>query len=244
METEGPLTRFLAYLNSQSPARIREGAVRHPPRMAVAISRQTGSGAVRIAEGLAEYLQAKAPPDERPWTVFDKNLIAKVLEEHDLPTHLAKFLPEDKIAAINDMMDEILGLHPPASLIAHQSIETILGLAELGNVILVGRGASAITSRLPNVLRVWLVGSLERRVARVQEHWQLSRKDALEFTCHSDRGRARYVKKYLHQEVSNVLLYDLTINTDLFSTEEVVLLIGDAVLRRIRAAGADLEHAA
>lgn len=53
--------------------------------MAAAISRQTGSGSTRIANKLADYLQAFTPADARPWTVFDKNLITKVLEDHQLP---------------------------------------------------------------------------------------------------------------------------------------------------------------
>ncbi len=244
MQTEDAFTRCLAYLNSQSPTIGAPVRLPTPPRMAVAISRQTGTGAVRIAGSLVEYLQAHGPSDDRPWTVFDKNLIAKVLEDHQLPAHLARFLPEDKIAAINDMVDEILGVHPPSWLIVHQSIETILRLAELGNVILVGRGAAAITGRLPNVLRVWLVGSLARRVARVQQNKHLSREEALAFTRRSDRGRARYVKKYLHQNIADVLLYNLTINTDDFSEQEVAYLIGDAVLRRIGSARAEVEQAA
>ena len=244
MDNNNAFGRCLTYLDSQSKIGHGFVEVHDSPRMAVAVARQTGSGAIRIAEKLAGYLQARLPAEERPWTVFDKNLINQVLEDHHLPARLARFLPEDRVSYINDMVDEILGLHPPSWVVVRQSTETILRLAELGNVILVGRGANAITSRLPNVLRVHLVGSLERRVARVQARDHLNRAEAVDFIRRQDRGRARYVKTYFHRDVSDALLYDLTINTDHLSEDEVVRLMGDAVLLRKNLADRELEHAA
>jgi cytidylate kinase len=206
-------------------------------RLAVAISRQTGSGALRVAERLAEYLQALAPQAEPPWRVFDRTLMVKVLEDHQLPTRLAEFLPEDARNMVDDMLQELLGLHPPSWVIVQQSIETILNLVRVGNVILMGWGVNAVTSKLPNVFHVRLVASLEHRIARIQAREGLSPKAALLYIQRSDRGRARYVKRHFHHEVSDVLQYGLTINTDHFSDAEVVRLIGDAVVSRHRSAG-------
>jgi cytidylate kinase len=235
MDTSHLFAGCLAYLDSQAHGTPRPPGVEEIwPRMAVAISRQTGSGAIRISAMLAEYLEKHRAEGEPPWTVFDKNLITRVLEDHHLSGRLAKFLPEDKVNAISDTVDEILGLHPPSWIIVHQSTETILKLAQLGNVILVGRGANAVTSRLPNVLHIRLVGSLERRVARIQEAKQLGRAAALAFIRRTDLGRARYVRRYFHKDVADVLRYDLTINTDHLSEEEVVRLIGNTVLGRVQ----------
>ncbi len=244
MNREDAFADCLAYVGSQVRPQAEPVRAEKRRRMAVAIARQVGTGAERIAEVLAEYLQAHGPSDDRPWTVFDKNLIAKVLEDHHLPGRLARFLPEDKIDAISDMVDEILGTHPPSWLVVHQSVETMLRLAELGNVILVGRGAPVITRRLTNVLRVRLVGSLEKRLARVQKAEPLDRAKALALIRRNDRGRARYVERYLHQDVADVLLYDLTVNTDRLSEDEVARLIGDAVLGRIQQGQGELKRAA
>jgi diguanylate cyclase (GGDEF)-like protein len=46
------------------------------------------------------------------------------------------------MSEITDTLDELLGLHPPAWTLVRQMTETILHLAEMGNVILVGRGAA------------------------------------------------------------------------------------------------------
>ena len=223
--------RQLAYINS------RPRSVDQPPeseRLAVAISPQTGSGALQIAERLAEYLQARAPHAESPWRVFDRNLMVKVLEDHHHPTRLVELLPEDAHNPVDDMLQELLGLHPPSWVIVQQSIETILNLVRAGNVILMGWGVNAVTRKLPNVFHVRLVGSLEHRVARIQTREHLSRQDALLFIRRRDGGRARYLKKHFHQEVADVLLYGLTINTDHFSDAQVVRLIGDAVMERHR----------
>src|SRR5690348_9339267 len=75
-------------------------------RRAVTISRQAGSGAHLIATQLAEYLQARAAKESPPWTVFDRNLVEKVLEDHSLPKRLAQFMPEDRISEMADTLDE------------------------------------------------------------------------------------------------------------------------------------------
>src|SRR6185369_11998039 len=105
----------------------------------------------------------------RRWMIFDRNLVEKVLEDHNLPGRLAKFMPEDRISGVSDTMDELFGLHPASWILVRKISETILHLAEMGNVIVIGRGANVITSKLSHVFHVRLVGSLENRVKHLQE---------------------------------------------------------------------------
>jgi cytidylate kinase len=105
-------------------------------------------------------------------------------------------------------------------------------LAELGNVILIGRGATVITNKLDYVFHVRLVGSLEKRVAHIQELRRLSKEAALELIRREDRGRTRYLKTHFKADLDDPLLYHLVINTDLVSYENAAQLIADAMLRR------------
>lgn len=205
---------------------------REPKRLALALSAQAGSGAFPIARRVAENLQSRAPVPTPAWRVFDRNLVAKVLEDHHLPMRLAKFLPEDAHSAVDEMMDEIFGLHPPSWMLVQQSIETIHKLVEEGNVVIVGWAVNAIARDLPNVLHVRLVGSIERRIARIQARDQVSRKAARGWIERADRGRARYSKHYFQSPVSDVLLYDLTINTDHLSDAQAAAIISDALMMR------------
>lgn len=146
---------------------------------------------------------------------------------------MARFLPEDANSTVDDTLDELFGLHPSSWMIVRKSEETILKLARAGHVILFGRGANVITRELPNVFHVLLVGSLEKRIHRIQQREQLSRERALDFIARQDRGRERYLKRYFGQRLSEPLLYHLTINTDRFSDEEIVRSIAATAQSRI-----------
>ena len=197
---------------------------------AVTMSRQTGSGAHIVAEKLATCLQARNPKDARPWTVFDRNLVEKVLEDHKLPQRLARYMPEDKVSEIADTMDELFDLHPPSWTLVHQTTDTILHLVELGNVIVIGRGATVITGKLEHVFHVRFVGSLEKRVAHIQELDRLSKQAALDLIRREERGRKRYLKKHFNADIEDPLQYHLVINTDLVPYENAARIIADAML--------------
>lgn len=205
---------------------------------AITISRQAGSGGHTVAEKLVEHLQAQAPPTFPPWVVFDRNLVEKVLEDHNLPGRLARFMPEDRISEISDTMDELFGLHPPSWILVRKTADTILHLAQLGNVVLLGRGAHVITSKLAHVFHVRLVGSLERRLKRIRELNGLSSKTANELAYREDLGRRRYLKKYFNKDIDDPLLYHVVINTDLISCEEAARMIAIAVAPRALAMAA------
>ncbi len=200
-------------------------------RRAVTISRQAGCGALVVAEKLAHYLQGYSPGNACPWMVFDRNLMDKVLEDHNLPACLAKFLPEDRVSELEDIMADVFGVHPPSTTVIHQTAETLLKLAEAGNVILIGRGANIVTAGLPHMLHVRLVAPLDDRVEHSHEAYNMTKAEARKFCLREDRARQRYLKKYFGADNENPLLYHMIINTGLVSYDDAARIIGDAVLK-------------
>src|SRR5579864_9468147 len=160
MNSPNATERCLSFINSQLLSGGSSAASGEPPQVqTITISRQTGSGGHTIAEKLAEHLACRDGSTGHPWSVFDRNLVEKVLEHHNLPVRLARFMPEDRVSEINDIMDELFGLHPSSWLLVRKTSETILHLAELGNVIVIGRAANIVTARLPHAFHVRLVGA-------------------------------------------------------------------------------------
>jgi cytidylate kinase len=224
----------MSFIDRQGQASAEVGfrRVGSGERPTITLSRATGSGARSIAEKLAVYLQERDSDAPIPWAVFDKNLVHKVLEDHHLPQRLARYVPDEKISGIDYAVEELLGLHPSMWTMIQHTIDTILALARMGNVILVGRGAPVIAGKFKNAFHVRLVGSLEMRIAQVQEYYTLPHKQAREFVQREDRQRKRFIKKYFGRDIEDSLLYYLTINTDLVFYDGFARIIGDAVLRR------------
>lgn len=227
MNSTGDLDRCFSFINSQLKPSAVVGGFGHtgPKYRAVTISRQAGSGAHALAELLAAELSAHEPHGSTGWTFFDRNLVEHVLADHHMPARLARFMPEDRVSDISDVMDELFGLHPPSWLLVRQTSETILRLARLGKVILIGRGANLITRRLPYVFHVRLVGSLEKRVERLQKSEQLRRQAAIRFAQREDLARQRYLKQFFGKEIDDPLLYHLVINTDLISIQDAARMV-------------------
>ncbi len=211
----------------------KESPVSAATKPAVTISRMTGAGGYAVASNLADYLQMRVPAHDQ-WAVFDQSLVGKVLEEHHLNKRFADFIQEAHKSMLIDSVEEWMGLHPSSWTLVQQTNATILQLAKMGNVILVGRGAVVITSKLKNVFHVRLVGSLEKRIEYGQQTYGLDRKAALDFIKKRDEGRKRYLKDNFDADVDNPLLYHVTINTDLVAHDEAARLIGDEVIKRFK----------
>jgi cytidylate kinase len=218
----------LSHINRQA----KSGSTANP---SITISRMCGAGGRTVASKLVEYLQPHTPAG-RSWTIFDKKLIEQVLADHHLSKRLVEFLPEDHKSLVAELIENLRGLHPPTSTIVEQTVETIWNLAAAGQVILVGRAANVITEKLDNVYHVRLVGSLENRIARVEEVYELGRNDAREFILAQDAAKRRYMKEYFGREIDDPTLYHLIINTDKISYEQAARLIGEAVVNRFKLA--------
>jgi cytidylate kinase len=174
-------------------------------------------------------MQVKAPGPE-PWAVFDRNLVETILQEHNLPARISRFMPEDRVPDLVDALDELLGLHPPVWTLLQQTVKTISRLADRGNSILIGRGAHIITSGRENVFHVRLVSSLAKRVEHIQAIRGVDRHEALSIIRKEDRGRQRYLKKYFDKDIDDPLSYHLVVNTEFISYHGAARVIAEAAL--------------
>jgi hypothetical protein len=223
------------YLESAShEARKRE---RRPPgvgidRPIVTISRQEGCGAHLVGEEIVARFGELAPDAAPPWTLFDRNLVERVLQDHELPGGWAAWMPEDRVSEVADIVDGLFGLRPSSWVLVRKTAETILRLAEVGNVVVIGRAANIITARLPSAFRVRLVGSLPARIAYVRDHLDVAPMRAAAFVRERDLGRKRYVRKYYDRDVEDPLLYDLVVNTDRVAGAETARIVVEAVRAR------------
>ncbi len=224
MVIKGPLEKAKHYIESHSKDSNRIHK-KQKPGLCITISRETGAGADIVSEYLAEYLQQLNKDNSIPWTVFDRNLIEKVIEDNNLPKKLSQYFVEDKLSEIKSTVNEILGLHPHAWILVSKTSNTILQLAQIGNCIIIGRAGNIITSRLKNAFHVRLIASMETKIERIMEKFNMTGKEAVEFIKKEDLARKNYLKKYFNKDSEDPSLYNIIINTGLVGYKKSAVII-------------------
>ncbi len=206
----------------------REGT---PPAVAhgvVTIARETGTGAPRIAARVCELLNERHGGGDQPWLAYDKNLVEKVAEEHELAEDVIRKLDEHDQNALDEIFAAVTGQQTLHS-IGMKTARTIRGLAKNGRAVVVGRGGAVILAGIPHSLHVRLVAPLEWRVRQWAKANGVDPAEARERVEQLDRERGDYVRATLNHDPNDARLYDLVINVQAFTTEHAAQVIARAV---------------
>ncbi|MBL8016724.1 MAG: cytidylate kinase-like family protein [Ignavibacteria bacterium] len=193
------------------------------------ISREAGCGETEITASILDELTRIQEPEECPWTLYDKELAKKVVEDYNI-SGIQSLLPEKKFSEIQTMFEELFGLHPTKREMAHNISKSILRLADMGNAIVVGRGAFYITRHFSNALHVRLIGSLPKRVKHMVNEYSMSLRRAEDYIIKEDHERKEYVKKLFGVDLNDPHHYDMVINTDKLNVREITELVCMEVL--------------
>lgn len=205
----------------------------------ITISRQYGSGGVKIAQHLCEVLG---------YSYFDKTMMVQVAGEMGVSEDEVVDFSEDTYRMRN-FMERLFGrrrMHTaydeissdPASeralqvetLSEEQGItlvkDTLLGAYEHDNVVIVGRGGQALLREKPGVLHVRLMAPLGARALRVKERENISLAQATDMAKSKDHTAVAYLERFFEIDWDNPMLYHLVINTgkwELKDASEIII---------------------
>jgi len=209
---------------------VRSGTVqpqeqgRAAPPPFVTIARQAGAGGNTLNGRLVARLNGIDRADP-PWTGFDRELVEKVAQTYELSSPLLETLDESS----HSYMDELLtgfklhGKSEPSELAVYRRVaKTIRALAQVGRVVIVGRGGVFLTQDMPVGLHVYLVAPLEQRVAMAREARGLSRDDAAEWVKRTDAARESFYRRHWPGQPVGPEAFSVTFNTAAISDEQMV----------------------
>jgi hypothetical protein len=228
---KGSYEKCKQYIETHSPlSETLPNRAHHYP--CITISRETGAGAQLVCKELIKILEPVSEQNDINWTYFDRGLIEKVLEDHDLPKQLSKYMKEEKYKYLSRDVHVLLGIHPSQWTLLHKMTESILQLARMGKVIIVGRGANIITAKLKNSFHVRLVAPIHDRIKHIMEIENIGEKEAEAFVKQKDKGRREYIKSSFSKNIEDLEMYHMVVNTGLISYKESAEIIAAAVVRK------------
>jgi hypothetical protein len=178
----------------------QRGPLHHPdrgPAPFVTISRQAGAGGRSLANRLAERLNARDPGDV-PWAVWDNELVERVAAEYHLPRSKVAALEETRPSWLEELLGGLTVSGNPADelTVYHRVATTIRALAEIGRVIIVGRGAGFVTADMPGGVHLRLVAPLDRRIEWAARSMGISKAVATDWVKEKDAARDAFYRRH------------------------------------------------
>ncbi len=202
----------------------------------VTISGQSQIYGGPIARKLADRLNSlrKVTP---PWTVWDRELVEKVAADHHISRALVESLEEYSRSWLMDFLEGLSTSDRPEVAGEEKVYRCVAGairaLAQVGHVILVGRGSSLITRDMLGGIHVQLVAPFADRVNRVARDQNLTPEQAAAQVRQIDQAREAFLKRFFPREVRTPESVTMTFNCGQMDDDEVAACIVPLVQARM-----------
>jgi hypothetical protein len=181
------------------------------------VSRDEGTLGDEIARALAQRLG---------WRLYDKEIVNYIADNDHVRKDLVRQLDEKAQGLIYETISRLLMMPESSPFGAeeyHESLlKTLATLATHGDAILVGRGANFALQRSEHGLHVRTTGSLEVRIQRLSNSWQVAPEIARQRMLAIDADQRDFIRYHFKQDFDNLSFYSLVFNTDHLSVKQVV----------------------
>ncbi len=184
----------------------------------ITVSRQHGSLGSDIAADLAQRFG---------YTLLHRDVIDRIAESTEYSTRLLQRLDEHARSDLETLVESMFaGKYVDASDYSRGLLKTLLGIARLGGVVVVGRGANFIVGP-DRGFHVRVVAPREARITEIARRGDLSPRDAAREVDQVDRDRAEFIRSTFHRSVDDPLGYDLVINSAGLTAASVTSWLAD-----------------
>ncbi len=162
---------------------------------------------------------------DRPWHVFDRELVEKVAADHEISQSLIDAMDESDYSWINDMLAGMKATGRTESTqfnVYRRVAETIVGLAEAGKVVIVGRGGANICQAMPGGVHLRLVAPVEWRVEQLAKTEKISESRAARRARDLDENRESFFTRFWGKDALEPERYTVTFNVAKVSEDQMV----------------------
>lgn len=191
--------------------------------MIITIGRQHGSNGHLIAAGLARELGYRC---------LDKEIVDRAAEDSNFNKAILDSYDEKRISTFISDSPHLMSWGEGFRLstqIASAQFEAIRALANEGNCIFVGRCADYVLRSRPDLLRVFIMAPMDRRIQTMMDRRQLTEEQARRLVRQVDKDRSSYYRYYTDQSWGEIGNYDLCVNSAITGVDGAVKTIAGLV---------------
>ena len=196
-------------------------------KFVITINREAGSGGRTVGAKVAERLGVP---------FYDKALIHALMEKFHLTAEEIENLKGRKhdwwsefkrvvgIDSVGDTVIDTPDMYDAAD-IFRREVEILKGIAEKESCVIAGRSGFFVFEDHPNHLSILITAPLEQRIQRLMRKRGLTEEEARKTIEKIDEARENYIKKYTGTSRYDSRNYDLVINMEGKTEEQIANLI-------------------
>lgn len=214
---------FSEYLTKRFSEMNLEKLKRHPGPV-ITISRVAGCSAQDIAKLLAKKLNNDKT--ENKWEVISKEILHLSAEKLRLhPDKIQTVFIAKHHNFFEDLAKTFLSSDYNLEYKMRKTVVNVIHrFAVDGYKIIIGRASNIVCSDIPNSLHVRIDASIDWQIEQIMQLKNLSKNEALEYVKVTDNNRESF-RKLIKGDNKKKDNFDLTINHERFTDEEIVELI-------------------
>jgi len=181
----------------------------------VTVSRYFGANGSKTAYLLADNLGVK---------LYDRNLLDVITKEVKTEKYLLERLDEQTTGPMDDFIHSIFIQQPSSKDDFYRGMIKVIVEASRNGGVIVGRAAHLLTTS-SRMFRLRLEGSLPICTTRVAQRLNINENKARKMILKTNEDRTRFVQKVYRHYTNFKSYYDMVINTDMYTPEQMVRLV-------------------
>lgn len=194
----------------------------------ITISRQFGAGGKTMGKIIAKKLG---------YTFVDNDIIEMVAEKANVSTNWVRFIENEAGSKLLKFMSGMVSksfmerfLEDERGYIDEEiyvdALHAIIGqIADEGNAVIIGRGAQYILKDREDVFHLLLVADIEDRVKFMEEHYDLTPKQAYRVISREEKRRVNLYRIFGKEDYEQPYLYQMVLNLSRLTLEKATELV-------------------
>jgi hypothetical protein len=178
----------------------------YPLELTVAISRETGSRGILVAQRLAQLLG---------WQLYQQESLEYLAQDPGVARELFDCLDHPGLAWVDAQINE-WSRQVPSSMVGSMRdlARVIFAIGARGRAVILGRGAGFLLP-CPSTLHVRVIAPLAERIAFLAQLERLTPEQSAEQVTARDERRSQFLASTLQRRPEDLYQYDVVINTAL-----------------------------
>ncbi|QTA93429.1 AAA family ATPase [Desulfonema magnum] len=181
----------------------------------ITISRQFGAGGKTLGKMISEKLGYSLVDNEIIQMVAEKAKVSSQWVESIEKEAGGKFLKFISGVVPKSLVDRVLDEkrgYIDEEIYVDSLHKIISRLADAGNVVIIGRGGQYVLKEREDTFHLLLIGEKEDRVKFMEEHYDLTSKQALQAVEMDDKRRINLYRKFGKKDYDHPDLYHIVLN--------------------------------